>query len=349
MECEKIRERFSSLLEGDLDPSEEKVVKEHLASCPGCQKDFETFKKTMNWLHSVDEAEAPEGFLTEIYQKMEDRKRKGYGQAWVRRLMRLKLPAQAVAMVAIVFAVLYITKIIPMETLRGKNVDVARTAPSEGKTDTHSAQKGAETEKQEIALLSKGARTKEMEQEKTPLSEGKEIEKVAIPKEREESRDSPAYLPKAEAPQTKDAEKAESPPSEPGKIRKGVTLERSASLAARPSQEIILKVQDQEKAISQLQGLVEEFGGEIARQEGYIVLAYLPTASYPQFEKKLEGMASAQKAEPAAPQQVAPRASRISPRSKEEESMGKVKEKEMGRSMADQAGRITVRILLVKE
>jgi len=221
MECEKIRERFSSLLEGDLDPSEEKALKEHLASCPGCQKDFETFKKTIHWLHSVDEVEAPEGFLAEIYQKIEGRKGMGYRQEWIHRLMRFKLPAQAVAMVAILFAVLYITKIIPMETPRGKNVDVARTAPSEAKTDTHLAQKEAKTEKQEIALLSKAPRTKELEQEKTSFSEGKEIEKVAISKEREASRDSVAYLPKAEAPQAKDAEKAESPPSEPGKIGKG--------------------------------------------------------------------------------------------------------------------------------
>jgi len=128
-----------------------------------------------------------------------------------------------------------------------------------------------------------------------------------------------------------------------------VTLERGTSLAAKPPQEIILRVQDQEKAIAQLQGLVKEFGGEIARQEGYIVLASLPTASYPQFEKKLEGVASPKKAEPAAPQHVAPRASRISPSSTEEGSVGKGREKEMGGPMADQAGRITVRILLVKE
>jgi Putative zinc-finger len=347
MECEKIQEKFSSLLEGDMDPSEEKTVREHLASCSRCQRDFETFKKTMNWLHSVDEVEAPEGFLTEIYQKIEDRKGMRYRQAWVHRLMRLKLPAQAVAMVAIVFAILYITKMIPTETHREKNVDVARTPPSEVKTDTHLAQQEAKTEKQEIALLSKAPRTKGMEQEKASLSEAKEIEKGAIPKEGEEARDSVAYLPKAEAPQAKDAEKAESPTSKPGKIGKVVTSESSAFLTAKPSQEIILRVQDQEKAISQLQSLVKEFGGEIVRQEGYIVLAYLPTGSYWPFERKLEGMASPQKAEPAAPQQVAPRAPRISRGVKEEESVRK--EREMGRPMADQAGRIAVRILVVKE
>jgi hypothetical protein len=137
MDCEKIREKFSSLLEGDLSPFDEKMIKEHLSSCPECQKDFETFKKTMNWLHSVEELEAPEGFLTEIYQKMEDRKRMETRHGWVHWLSRMNLPAQAVAMVAIVFVVLYITKMIPMETSSSKKVvkPVASSVPLEKKTD----------------------------------------------------------------------------------------------------------------------------------------------------------------------------------------------------------------------
>jgi len=320
MECEKIREKFSSLLEGELDPSEAKTLKEHLASCSACRKDFETFKRTMNWLHSVDEVEAPEGFLTEIYQKIEDQKKTGGRQGWVRRLSRMNLPVQAVAMVVIVFAVLYVTKMIPMETPREKDLGLARAPRSEIKTEAHLVQKEAKKENQEIALLSKSPRTEEMEQEKTPLTVGKESEKVAI-----------------------------HPPSEPEKIKKGVTLERRTSLAAKPTQEIVLRVSDQEKAVSQLQGLVEEFGGEIVREEGHTVLASLPTASYPEFEKRLEEMTSPQKAEPAAPQQVAPRALRMDSRAKEKESVGKGKEKEVGRATADQAGRMTVRILLIKE
>jgi hypothetical protein len=320
MECGKIREKFSSLLEGDLDPSEEKVLKEHLASCRACQKDFGTFKKTMNWLHSVGEVETPEGFLTEIYQKMEDRRGTGYGKEWIHRLRRLKLPAQAVAMVAVLFTVLYLTKMMPMETYRAKNVDVAKTAPSEAKTDTHLVQEEVKTKKQEVALLSKETRAKEVEQQKTSLSEGKDVEKVDI-----------------------------SPPSQSGEIRERVTAERSVSLAVKPSQEIILRVADQEKAILQLQGLVKQFGGEIVKEEENVLLASLPTHSYAEFKKGLEGMVSLQKAEPASPQQVAPGALKMGSESKEEESAGKKKEKEMGRPMADQIGRIAVRILLVEE
>jgi len=349
MECEQIREKFSLLLEGELNPSEGKIVRGHLASCSECQRDFETFKKTMDWLHSVEEVQAPEGFLTEVYQKMEDRKGVAYRKEWVHRLMRLKLPAQAVAMVAIVFTVLYITKMIAVETPLEKGVDVARTPGSEIKTEAHLAQKEAKREKQEIALLSEAPQRKETEQERTFPSGEKEIEKVTVPKERKEPRGPVATFPKAGAPQAKGTEKAGSPLSEQEKIREGTMLARRVPIAPEPSREIILSVSDQEKAVSQLQGLVEEFGGEIIREKGHILLASLPTASYSQFEKKLEGITFPQKAEPGAPQHVAPSALKMDSRAKEEESVGKGKEKEMGRPMADQAGRITVRILLIKE
>jgi hypothetical protein len=294
MECEKIREKFSSLLEGDLNPSEEKMIKEHLSSCPECQKDFETFKKTMEWLHSVDQVEAPEGFLTELYQKMEDRRRMESSRGWAQRMSRMNLPAQAVAMVAIVFMVLYITKIIPMETPGSKKVDkpLVYSVPGEKKADE--------------AIV-----TKEVDG-KRPVEQ----------KKAEPGGESRAEL--------------EAPPS--------------ASISL-PAQEIMIRTSDQEKTFSELQGLVKEFGGEVVTKEGQFLIASLPIASYPEFEKKLEGMASPRKAEPAAPQQVAPRALRVSPGAKGEASAGKGKEKEMetGRPMGDQAGRITVRILLIKE
>jgi len=309
MDCEKVREKFSSLLEGDLNRSEEKMIKEHLSSCPECQKDFETFKKTMNWLHSVDELEAPGGFLTEIYQKMEDRKRMGSRHGWVHRLSRMNLPAQAVAMVAIVFVVLYITKMIPMETPGSKKVDkpLAYHVPSEKKTDEAIATKEV-GEKRPVEQKRAEPEETSMAELKTPPPEEKKVDKMMVAKE----SPSPASI-------------------------------------SIPVQEIALRTSDAGKSLSELRAMVKQFGGEIVKEEENVLLASLPTASYLEFEKKLEEMTSPQKAEPAAPQEVAPRALRMSPRAKEEESVGKGKEKEMRRPMADQAGRITVRILLIKE
>jgi hypothetical protein len=307
MECEKIRERFSSLIERGLDSSEEKALKEHLASCPRCRKDFKTFEKTMNWLHSVDEVDAPEGFLTEIYQKIEDRKGTGYRKEWIHRLIQLKLPAQAVAMLAIVFTVLYITKMIPTEMPSPKKVDkpLAYSVPSEKKTDMAMARK-------------------EMS-EKGPVEQ-----KKAVPEGT--STGESKILP----PEEKEADKT-------------VLAKESQMATAIPSREIVVRTSDQERTLSELQGLVKQFRGKIIKEGENALLASLPTVSYPEFEKKLEGMSLPQKAEPAAPQQVVPRALRTSPGAKEEESAGKGKEKEAGRLMVDQAVRITVRILVVKE
>ena len=119
MDCEKIRDRFSSLWEKELAPFEEKILREHLSSCPGCRREFERFEKTMGWLHSVGEAEVPEGFLSELNKKREEKKQATPSEkpqgGWFHFPRSFKLPAQAVAMVAVVFLVLYLTKTMPRE------------------------------------------------------------------------------------------------------------------------------------------------------------------------------------------------------------------------------------------
>jgi hypothetical protein len=306
MDCEKIREKFSSFIEGELTPSEDKMIKEHLSACLECQKDFETFKKTMDWLHSVDEVEAPEGFLTEIYQKMKDQKRMETRHGWAQWLRRINLPVQAVAMVAIVFAVLYLTKIIPMETPHSKRVDKPLTSsvPSEERTD-------------ETIALKKGNEKRSVEQKK------------AEPKE------------------TSMAE-LKSPPSEEKRAGRVMLAKESPSPASisAPIQEIVLRTSDPKKSLSELQTMVKQFGGEIVKEEEYVILASLPIGSLSEFKRKLEEKSFSKKAEVAAPQREAPRAFKLSPKTKGEVGG---KEKEMGRPEADQAGRMTVRILLLKE
>ena len=282
MGCEEIREKFSSLLEGDLSPLDEENIKEHLRACPECQKDFEQFKKTMSWLHSVGEAETPEGFLSEVYKKMEDRKRTGSRQGWVHPLMRFKLPIQAVAMVAIVFAVLYLTKMIPMETPSSKKVDkpVASYVPSEKKTGEGMATKGVE-EKRSVE-------PQKAEPQGTPMAESK----------------------------------APAPPAEEKKVDKMALPKESLTADAVPAQEIIVRTSDEEKTFSQLHTLVKQFGGEIVMEKGNILLASLPATALSEFRRGLEEISFPRKAEPAAPQKAAPRTLATSPREERAEEMG---------------------------
>ena len=92
--------------------------------------------------------------------------------------------------------------------------------------------------------------------------------------------------------------------------------------------------------------MVKQFGGEIVKEKENVLLASLPTGSLSEFKKELEERSFSKKAEAAAPQREAPRALKLSPKAKE---VGGGKEKEMGRPMTGQEGRITVRILVIKE
>jgi anti-sigma factor RsiW len=269
MECKKVRDRFSSLLENELDPLEEKIVREHLASCSECQKDLQQFTKTIQWIHSVKEVEVPDGFLSEIYKKMEEQKREAppieeTRWKWFRHPFPLKLPVQAVAMVAIVFLVLYLTKMMPVETSRPKVAEnskpfVSTPLPSEKQIDQLSAQIEKKKDRVVAQTPLKPSPLKQIEKAKTPVSET-----------------TPA-------------------PLETAKMEAALAKGEQASLAAKPPQEILLRISDREKTLNQLYELLQQFGGKIITTEGNIFLASLPKATFSEFEKELLGLGSPEK------------------------------------------------------
>ncbi|OGP89657.1 MAG: hypothetical protein A2157_09610 [Deltaproteobacteria bacterium RBG_16_47_11] len=258
MECEKVRDRFSTLLENELDPVEEKILREHLASCLECQKDLQQLTKTIRWLHSLEQVEVPDGFLSEIYKEIEERKRKGHlieetRWQWFRHPFPLKLPVQAVVMVAIAFLVLYLTKMMPVETSRLKD---------------------AEHEKPSVS---------------TPLPAEKQVAQVVGPPPLEPSP--PKRIEKVEAPVS------ETTPvlPETKKTKAASAKGEQASLAAKPPQEILLRSSDRERTLNQLHELLQQFGGKIVTTEGDIFLASLPVVTFSEFEKELLRLGSSEK------------------------------------------------------
>jgi len=346
MDCEKIRDRFSSLWEKELTPFEEKMVKEHLASCPECQSEFEQFEKTMRWLHSVGEVEVPDGFLPGVYKKMEDRKRirmaEKSGKKWLNFPLPLKLPVQAVAMVAIVFLVLYLTKMMPQSP-----------APlSVGKKSEQAlAHKELERGRETLKIPAEASRPKDVEEAKAPLPEEKKIEPTP-PQVRVETRRAEAPSPKTEVLalkqiESKEAAKAAASSPEPGKIEKELRAKKKSVVAAKPPQEIVLKISDREKAISQIQELVKQFGGEMLTTKGYGFLASLPKDSFSDFEKELQGVGSGGKTDKGIMREQSTGSLRALHEVKKEAFEGE--SGEPAKSVTDKEGRIVVRILLIQE
>lgn len=309
MECEKVRDSFSSLLEGDLSPLDERFVREHLASCSDCQKDFEKFEKTVRWLQSVEESEVPEGFLYGIYKKMEVRKKTGLTAekirpSWLHHLVQWKLPIQAVAMVAIVFLALYLARMPPLERPSSKDAEQIEVSQPEVKKEAKVA-------------------TKEGEEEKK------------------------ASAPTREAPALKESEKVEAQPAEASKRVKQMVKKDGGLFATESPQEIVLKITNRERALFQIRELVKQSGGEIAEEEGNIILASLPVTSFSQFERELAGLDSLKKEDRSALQTEAmeTKGGLLGMRG---EVVGK-KDKTLAKPLSDKEKRISLRILLIEE
>ncbi len=306
MECEKVRDRFSSLLENELDPLEEKTVREHLASCPDCEKDLQQFEKTIRWLHSVEDVKVPDGFLSGIHKKMGERKRKAPFFS-----VSLKLPAQALAMVTVVFLALYLTKIMPVERLFMKEAKHAKPFMSEPLSE----------EKKADQWLAK----KEMEKKK-----------VVVPPSIEETKKS--QLPVSEA---------IPPHSEKKGIEAAPTAKEKPSLTAQRPQEIVLRTLDRAKTLNQIQMLLQQFQGKMITTEGDVFLASLPAATFSEFEKELSGLSSSGKTDKMVQEKDRIESYTVPAGARRVE--GEESAKMPSKVAAEEANHLVVRILLLKE
>ena len=74
MRCEEIRELLSAYLDGELTDEEAVTVGSHLDTCVACAREFADLRRTVELCRRVGEVEVPEGFHSELMQKIETRK-----------------------------------------------------------------------------------------------------------------------------------------------------------------------------------------------------------------------------------------------------------------------------------
>ena len=289
MDCNKVKNLFSALVEKDLSFLEEEEARRHIEACPRCRQEFGSFEKMMEWLHSVGEVEVPEGFLSGILHK------NGKGKERISLYPKWKLPIQAGAMVASLFLVIYLTRIVEVETPRIEEREAKAPVTEERAKATPSA----------------------------PKTLGKE---GSVP------RPSPkAEITSVEQPRLR-TEEGRPPSSLSGRQEVEDKSVKAAGLAPKPPQEIILKVSDREKALSQLKELITQYGGETLKAEENVLLASVPFHSFPEFEREAMGLSSPAEADKRSSLQVS-----------------KEKAGEPAPSPPPKEDRLTVRILLQSE
>ena len=357
MDCEKARDRFSSLWETELTPFEEGVVKEHLSSCPECQREFDQFEKAMRWLHSVGEVEVPDEFLPELYKKMEERKRMISAEkprgGWFNFPLPFKLPIQAAAMVAVVFLVLDLTKMMPMGGYHPQETGQPSSPLSvEKKSEQGLAQKEMKRVPRALETTPRAPRTKNVEQAEAPAPGEEKLKGAFSPQV--EAKAKKAEIPSSKTTamgyrtvDSKEAARARTSSSEPEEIGKGLISKEESAMAPSPPQEIVLKISDRDKAISQLRELVKQFKGEIVTTEGNRFLASLPASSFSEFEKELAGVSSTGQTDKGMTRKLATGSLKARQEVKKETMEGK--SRETAKLATDEESRVVVRILLVQE
>jgi len=357
MDCKTVRDRFSSLWEKEVLPPEEKVLEEHLSSCPNCRREFEQFEKTMRWLHSAGEVDVPEGFLPDLYKKIEEKKRtlpggKPGGRGFHFPLS-FNLPVQAAAMVAVVFLALYLTQRMPIDGVRP---DVAQKTPSslsvEKKSETVLAQNEAEKEQRALEKRMETPRSKDVEPAEAPVLKERAPEEAPALPLKAESKKAEAPAPSTGAMGVKrvdsyEAAKVKTLSPEPGRIERGSVANEKSAAAPKPPREITLRISDRERVILQLHELLEQFGGDVVAVEGELFLASLPTGSIAEFEKELAGLSSSGKADRSTAKKHAVGGLGFE-KGVKKEADGE-KDKGQARPAADAANRSIVRIRLMEE
>jgi hypothetical protein len=329
------------LWEKELPPFEEKGIKEHLSTCPKCRREFEQFEKTMGWLHSVGEVEVPDEFLPELNKKMEERKRMTpAGKSRKGGLsfpLPLRLPAQAVAMVAVVFLVLYLAKTIPKPP---------PPFSSEKRPEGVLAQKEVERERGTSKMAPGVPPLKDVNQAET-AAKRKDSTEAYAPQMKAEAKKAEEPAPKTEVMAfhlSKPREAARPPSSGPEKLDEELLAEKKSAAATKPSREIVLRISDREKTASQVHELVRQFRGEMITAEGNEFFASLPVGSFSEFERKLAALNASDKVLARKPDMGDLMAGQGV---KKQVSEGKGKEP--AKLATDEESRIVVRILLVQE
>ncbi len=352
MNCERVRDRFSSLWEKELTSLEEKDIREHLSSCPECRREFEQFEKTMQWLHSVEEVEVPDGFLPELHRKIEERKTKDtlggrLTGRWFKLPISVKLPVQAVAMVAVVFLVLYLSKMMPTGVYPLKESKQTSSLPAaEQKPEQMLTHKEGDEERKVLEKPGE-TRLKDVDRAETSAPAKERLETFA-PQMKAEAKKEEVPSPKSEivaykAFDSREQEKRKVSPGEPEKAGKGFAAKEKSVVALKRSPEIVLRISDREKVVSQLQELIKQFGGEVVAMEGNMFVASVPTGSFSEFEKEVTELGSTSKQDKLIQEKQAVGGLKAAP------AAPGVSREEASKRAADAEGRTTVRILLIQE
>lgn len=139
MECSNIQGKLSVYIEGMVSPDEKNLIEEHISSCSKCKEALYDLKKTLDYVHNLEEIETPAWLTQKVMTRIRSdaEPNKGIFQKFFYPLY-IKLPIEAFAVALIAVTALYIFNIIQPEIKPAKSPpgEVTTQIPSQEKEKT---------------------------------------------------------------------------------------------------------------------------------------------------------------------------------------------------------------------
>lgn len=82
---ENVIHLMDDYLDGDISPSDERQLKEHLESCSDCRKLYQALSKTIAFVQSASHMQAPSNFVQKTMERLPKEKQRAGVQRWFRR------------------------------------------------------------------------------------------------------------------------------------------------------------------------------------------------------------------------------------------------------------------------
>jgi hypothetical protein len=116
MKCQDIQQKLSAYAEGIVPHKEKILIEEHLKSCLKCNESLASLRKTIDYVHSLEDVEPPAWLTQKVMAKIkaEAKPKKGILQKLFYPL-HIKLPIETVATALVVVLTIYIFKAIQPE------------------------------------------------------------------------------------------------------------------------------------------------------------------------------------------------------------------------------------------
>ena len=103
MRCEKVKEKLSALLDNELENKKRQEIEQHLAECSGCKREMKLLTQTWNALEVWEKIEPLDNFEARFWQRVREKELR---QPIFQRLLKIALPAPAMALIIIAIGLL---------------------------------------------------------------------------------------------------------------------------------------------------------------------------------------------------------------------------------------------------